>query len=161
MAAVMGILFVIVGALLILWGVSAALSATRTTHWPTVSGRVIASRIEVKEQKTLSPSSKGASYYKQKRYYPKIEYPYSVQGKEFTGTKVKALFSGRISYLTEWQAQNVINKYPEGKNVLVFYDPNDPARACLEPGVPWKLVLPMSLFGLLSMGVGIALIFYT
>lgn len=156
MPVFMGIVFITVGVLLAIWAGYAGVSSLKTNHWPTASGRIVASRIEVKKGiKQPGTASKRHDYYS-----PAIEYQYSVGGKEYTASKIEAYFGGKTSYAAEWQANQVLTKYPEGKNVLVFYDPKDPSRACIEPGVPWKLVLPMSLFALLSVGVGIALIFY-
>lgn len=68
-----------------------------------------------------------------------IQYEYKVNGTTYTARTVNAL--SIPSY-----PQEISLKYPEGKAVTVFYNPRDPSRAVLEPG----LVFSGQAFGLLS-----------
>ena len=63
--------------------------------------------------------------------YPVIVYQYEVHGKNYQSQRLKAgeqFFNVNVS----WQAQETVNKYPIGKEVTVYYDPNNPAECALE-----------------------------
>jgi len=89
-------------------------------NWPSVDGKIISSSI-----RTSSSSGAGRS-----RYYPVVEYEYSVDGKSLRGD--------RISFDTQpvsHQSATVITKrYSVGRVVPVFYDPEDASKCVLEPG---------------------------
>ena len=151
MPFLMGIVFIVICSLMLIWAVSIILSSLKTSNWPTASGNIIRTSIEF-EKGTKKPGSDAPGTWDS--YYPKIEYQYSVSGNEYRSSKVEAIFSGKASCNTEWQAKKIIEKYPEGRNVLVFYDPKDPSRACLESGIPWRLVFPIILFSFVGIGMG-------
>ena len=50
--------------------------------------------------------------------------------------------SGDISY-----AKEIVEKYPEGSKVKVFYDPNNPEIAVLEPKFQLNVVFVFSILG--------------
>lgn len=56
-----------------------------------------------------------------------IRYEYSVDGQLYSSTRVNSISSP--IYPSETARQ-----YPEGKEVLVYYNPRNPAKAVLEPG---------------------------
>jgi hypothetical protein len=54
-------------------------------------------------------------------------------------------------------AQRILTRYPEGSTVRVFYDPNDPRDALLEPG-PTSNAQQKVLFGSLLFAAGCILL---
>lgn len=61
---------------------------------------------------------------------PVLRYEYTVNGRQYAGTRVNAVgFSGHRA------ARLAAARYPEEQDVEVWYDPRDPSRAVLEPGV--------------------------
>ncbi|MBP7593115.1 MAG: DUF3592 domain-containing protein, partial [Chloroflexi bacterium] len=42
---------------------------------------------------------------------------------------------GENSYSSERKAQAILDRYPNGQRIAVFYDPTQPDKAVLEPGV--------------------------
>ena len=75
--------------------------------------------------------------------YPAILYSYQVSGQPYEGFKIapgpQVGGSG---------ARKVVARYPEGAQVMVFYDPQNPAEAVLEKKAPaqWVMWLILAIF---------------
>src|SRR5690606_32481451 len=68
----------------------------------------------------------------ERTYLGRVYYKYTVAGKEYQSkNRVHSdhLYTGSLT-----RAEEVIARYPEGKKVEVFYDPQQPSVAVLEPG---------------------------
>lgn len=93
--------------------------------WLTVSGRVVSATV----RKGLRyEGSDNGGVRAVARYQPVIEYAYEVSGKTYVGTRIRL---GRTRF-SESQAQGVVDRYPRGSTVEVYYNPDDPAMAVLE-----------------------------
>jgi len=64
------------------------------------------------------------------RTTPLLRYEYTVNGRCFVGTRVNT-----VGLASNRAARRAAARYPEGKEVEVWYDPRDPSRAVLEPGI--------------------------
>ena len=119
----------------LVFGVIAVLStgyffhkSVNTKSWPSVQGIIISSKIVkvIKDGK--------------KKYYPEVNYEYLVDSISYKGNGISI---GTIT--TEAYAKKVTTNYPLGKNVIVFYNIEDPSEALLEVGVSpvlyWILAL--------------------
>ena len=87
-------------------------------HWRQTTGVVVKSRVEVSGGETTSVT-------------PKIVYEFDVAGRRYRSEQIRAgdrYFSIRSS----GDAYDVVDRYPVGAQVTVFYDPNDPTQAALE-----------------------------
>lgn len=86
--------------------------------WRSTSGRVVKSRVEVSGGEHTSVS-------------PYVLYEYEVNGRAYQGTQIRAgdkfMRSG-----SSRDAYETIDRYPEGRQVTVYYDPANPAEAALE-----------------------------
>jgi len=84
------------------------------------SGRIISSNIG------MNGTRGGWKFY--------IQYEYYIEGNKMTSERVHFGYqaSSNPSY-----AQEYINKYPIGKEVIVYYNPDDPRESVLEPQVKW------------------------
>lgn len=88
--------------------------------WPQAKGVVTTSHLEV-------------GYFKQmKGYYGVIEYNYCVGKTSFHGTR---LSFNMVHLAVEDAWKPVVDSYPVGKQVTVYYDPKNPGLAVLEPGL--------------------------
>ena len=114
-------LFLLVGIGLTFWGWTILQNARASASWPTADG--IVTRSEV----THSTDSDGGD-----SYSPKVTYRYTVNNVSQTNTTIKF---GENSYSSRRRAETIINNYPVGKNVTVYYDPEKTDRSVLEPGV--------------------------
>jgi len=87
------------------------------------------------------------------RWTADVRYDYSVGGRSFSGTTISFVFPQE-----EWGKkcfpQRVVDRYPVGKTVRVYYHPSNPKLAVLEPGISyvnfWWLVIAV---GFLALGL--------
>ncbi len=72
--------------------------------------------------------------------YLAVEYTYTVNGEEFSG---KRIWFGEARALWPSASQGVAERYPEGGEVMVFYNPEKPRDSVLERRVyaPFTLMM--------------------
>jgi len=107
--------FGIAGAVVTLWGLMIIRKARKTLGWPSVEGAI----------KESSPASNSDDL------MPNIRFHYQVDDQSYTCTLE---LPGSVSPSQEL-TRRYLEKYPQGKKVRVFYDPQHPERATLEPGI--------------------------
>jgi hypothetical protein len=120
--------------------------AEKSTDWTSTNGQIIYSEI-------------CEHHYRGTSYYPCLQYRYSVNGKILENDTI--ILAHRDTGNRE-TAERTVQKYSLGKEVNVYYDPDHPETACLEPGViPWETYIPIVLgpiftvFGLLVLWVNL------
>ena len=86
--------------------------------------------------------------------YPFVRYSYQVMGREYEANKIMpgAEFGGS-------SAQKVIDRYPVGTRVTVFYNPHNPYEAVLEKKAPAQWVMWLVLIIINGMLFGMATLF--
>jgi hypothetical protein len=111
--------FIAINQIYALWKSVGDGSARR--HWSVVQGKITISRLGVSptHPSGLDPAEAGAM----------MRYHYRVGGKDYEGDGFRI---GNKSRTVGLIAKALIKKYPEGRNVDVYYDPADPARSALE-----------------------------
>jgi hypothetical protein len=102
------------------------LRAKKSAQWPSVDGVITASWMR-------SGLCKGMPC-----YHGEIEYRYRVGNTDYQST---ALSLGHDHWATKEAWQPVLDQYPVGKAVKVYYDPGHPATAILEPGLHGEMEL--------------------
>ncbi len=96
------------------------LKARNSALWPQTKGVITVSSLE-------------QGYFKElKGYYGNIEYDYSVGDTRYHGTR---LSFNKVHLAVEDAWRPVMDRYPVGKPVAVYYDPANPNFAILEPGL--------------------------
>ncbi len=105
-----------VGLLLIGYGQLKLQQSRASVDWPTTTGRIVRSRVE------SSTSDDGTTY------SADIKYVYTVDGTEHSSDVV--IIGGH-----EYDAHDVVRRYPVGNSVSVSYSPDDVTDAVLKPGV--------------------------
>jgi hypothetical protein len=93
--------------------------AKASDTWPSVTGVVISSEIS----ESYSDNTK--------MYSPDVIYEYSVDNIPFTGSRIKSLDGTTSSYNS---VMKTLQKYQEGGQVNVYYNPEAPGISMLEPG---------------------------
>ncbi|QDU00179.1 DUF3592 domain-containing protein [Gimesia aquarii] len=116
--------------------------AKASTSWPTTTGVIQNSKVKVHRSNDSNSST----------YSAEVIYRYQVEQNEFQSETV--WFGGDISTSNRSMAQETVKKYPAKKQVTVYYNPNKPATAVLEPGV-FTMTYFYYIFGWLFLGVGI------
>lgn len=88
--------------------------------WPVVSGTIISSGVvEIEDDEGTS-------------YKPQVIYEYVANDSNIEGHRITF---GQMSYSNYQYAQAIADQYPVGQPVEVHYDPDNPDKAVLEPGV--------------------------
>lgn len=93
-------------------------------RWPTVPVRVTASGVNT------GVSTVG------NWWIPDVQYEYQLGGGVYRSSNIRYLLPPAYH---EEEAREVQVAYPKGSEVTAAYDPKDPARSVLEPGVPPNL----------------------
>ena len=144
-----GVIAIVIGVIPFVVQFRQGLRADASKKWPTASGTITASALE------QLPGNKW-------RYRAAVRYAYRASGKAYEGSRV--FWGGNEG--REKHMASVIETYPEGAKVRVFYDPNDPAEAVLDPiqntgSRPMVLyALAMITLGLFSLTGGLYALFH-
>jgi energy-coupling factor transporter transmembrane protein EcfT len=117
-----GLLFVVAGIAFACFGYTSYQKGLESKNWPVAKGSVTQSEIEKRTETTGS----GTSRRKVVKSYPVVKYTYSVGNRDYQ--------SGRITFGQSKDAHHTVARYPKGKNIQVYYNPENPAEAVLEPG---------------------------
>ncbi|WP_296743569.1 DUF3592 domain-containing protein [Mesorhizobium sp.] len=118
--------------------------ASAAARWPKAQGTVIASVAEAHKQLAHGSGSGGSAV---TMWSPVVEFGYSVAGNNYHSARIA--FGPAVSGSKEW-AEAVVARYPKGLNIVVSYNPTNPAIAVLEPRVAFKwlsLAIVAGLFG--------------
>jgi len=92
------------------------LRADASKKWPRAAGTVTASTLEKLPEH-------------RRRYRAALQYSYRVGGNEYQSGRV--FWGGNEG--REKHMASVVETYPTGSNVRIFYDPKNPAEAVLDP----------------------------
>jgi hypothetical protein len=114
-------------------------------EWPSTPGKVVISDSEVRDVRVLDDSRED-NYRIERRNFADIVYQYSVAGKQLRNNRV-SIGEDR----GDFEVAETIAKYPEGMDVIVFYNPLHPNEAVLERD------LPKGLWGCLGIGTVVVL----
>ena len=121
-STVFGIIFTLVGALMFyFFGLPSLEYAYESKSWPATSGTITKSEVDswMKDGET--------------RYGAVIKYTYQVDGKEYISNQVGVNSSSSNKNISA--AKDLVQEYPVGNTVDVFYDPELPDSAALKPGI--------------------------
>jgi hypothetical protein len=127
---VVGLVFVGVGLYTSARGLFHHQRARESKHWPSVSGQITAARIEHQSD------SHGSG-----EYYPRITYEYSVDGQRYESERV--IFGGPLAS-SHFRAGREVSRHRPGKQVTVYFDPNDPMQSVLKAGATrdaWQWII--------------------
>jgi hypothetical protein len=111
--------FILMGAIPLGFGIRGVVLARASTHWPHAVGRVVSSTLEYDHERFA---------------YPRIVYEFDLDGTRFQGDRVH--FGGYRSRDDPY-ALRLVKQYPEGREVTVYYLPDNPKTCLLEPGIRW------------------------
>jgi hypothetical protein len=123
MSNLVGILFLIYGSAFLLYIAVLKHRVRKAMSWPSVSGEVTGTDIS---EECSAPG--GRSCFK-----PVIRYRYTVKGRSYESERY--FFGRQASASISARAEKHVSRYPVGSEVTVYYNPRDPASACLERGV--------------------------
>lgn len=123
---ILPLIFVVVGAILVFSSIRDIYRAKSSVNWPAIHGKILSSSVKTHHTTT------GPNRRKSITFLAQILYAFSVDGKSFTGNWVS--YGGNSSRHPS-DVYRVVNRYPKGKEVIVYYMPDNPKLCVLEPGV--------------------------
>ncbi|HOV91443.1 MAG TPA: DUF3592 domain-containing protein [Syntrophorhabdaceae bacterium] len=136
------LLFVLGGLVVLVYGISLIYEAISSYTWPVCKGKIITSEV------SLRKNIKGGSI--DKTYTAHVIYEYNVNDILFTNDRI---FWGQYNSGIKSLMQNIVDKYPVGKEVSVYYDPRKPKNAVLERNINWATIA-IPFFGLIFITIG-------
>lgn len=145
-----GVFLVLVGAAMLLFGVTFVRDATASRSWPTAEGRVQNTRTEVDISTSNTTSSSSVL-----GYYFVVSYAYTVDDVRYSGNRFSLGEGPRASKIFDERSaagQAAERDYPVGSVVVVHYDPDDPSSAVLSSGANWGTYVPLVLGALFLLG---------
>ena len=127
-------IFVVIGLVLLFIYFRNLAQVRASQNWSTTQGTVIQSWVR-RSKSTDSDGSTSSSY------HPEIHYLYQILGKEYQGNKIA--FGPRVGG-NRSRAEKMVEKYPTGATVTIYYHPNKPTNAVLERSIS-KILLVMGI----------------
>ncbi len=125
----------------------------RCSRWPVVIGEVISAEMKAKYKKLAEFME--AAHTVTSLYQPDITYEYQINGEKFTNNRVRPV--GRNVWKKTPVVQRVLNLYPKGSNVQIFYNPANPSDSVLDPYIrfsPLAITIPTAI---IFLGLGFSL----
>ncbi len=140
------LLFLGVGLILFTVGAYQIYHGMESTAWPTVRGVITVAELGKHIDRDLDNNSTDTTY------SADISYDYLVDDQAYVNGSVHF---GSMSSSDPSMARAMLQRYPVGKTVTVFYNPERPQQAVLEPGVAgvaWVLPALGLLFAVVGSG---------
>jgi hypothetical protein len=128
--------------------------AGASTRWPAIPGTVTNSSV-IEEQIEDDSNSDKTTIRKIYRYQVDLRYAYKVNKRDYIGTS--ATLAWTPVYGLREQAEAEASKYKPGAPVTVYYDPERPGNAVLEPDNKQGSAAPL-VFGAISAVAGGAML---
>ena len=140
-----GMFFFLAGAILLFFAIRTRRKSNASMAWPSTTGQISTASV----RQNSSTDEDGHVNF---TYSPIVEYDFSVNGQAFKGRRINY---GITASTTREAAQKEVDRFPIGRQVTVFYNPEKPGEAVLEKKVVTSKV------GLILGSVFMALTFCT
>jgi len=111
--------FIIVGALLLYFGAKGLLIAIESVGWPHTNATVVSSSIK----SYSSGAARGRT-----QHQAVIHYEFFVQKSRYSGYH-------QIESPNAGEPMSLVERHPKGKQITIYYMPDNPAVSLLEPGL--------------------------
>lgn len=135
---VIGVLFLIGLATMSTVTAHTAYLSKCSESWPKAEGVIKESEIQIVEKA-------GSTQFK-----AHVLYEFTVDGKKYTSTKINY---DLMSSSERPAVEELVNRYPKGQQVSVYYQPDAPSESVLEPGLVQWLIPVSIVLCLISLGV--------
>ena len=116
-----GIVLLVMGLIILLGAVKLFFQSSASSRWSSELGVV-----------TVSETTTGNAL---------LVYSYTVHGVRYENNRRSFFSEGAIE--SPDYAEEVVQQYPVGKEVTVYYNPDDPSDAVLEPGSVVPIIVPI------------------
>ena len=125
-----GVSLILAGFIWLLWSLYSLKKGQESEDWSIIKGVITKSKV-------YEPYRKGNAS------IPIVHYEYSLKGKTYQSDRIfwgNVHTSGALS-----SAQKVVDKYKEGENVTVYYNPKNEQESVLEPGSAQGTLLSLAI----------------
>jgi len=125
----------VLGIYLVVFSLRSKKKAEESQNWPNTPGTVTLAEVK----RSVNRDEDGNESYD---YFPKVGYTYQVGGETLTGNRLS--FGGILAQKNPASVQKILERYPVGGQVTVYFDPNKPSEAVLERqagGLKWGLIV--------------------
>ncbi len=117
------LVFIAIGLGLLYYARGLSAKAQQSLSWPSTEGVIAHSAVLLQMQQTSNSNNTPT-------YKADVAYRYKVRGSDYSSDRITlADFSS-----SGGRAQSIVNRYPDGAPVSVYYNPADPSDAVLERG---------------------------
>jgi hypothetical protein len=132
-----------VGLLLSLYNLVLIVRAKSTENWDRTDGTITDSEL-------VDCTSIGET---DSTFKPKVEYSYALNGNEY---KSKRIYFGShiMTSYNKRHCQKLVEKYPKGTKVIVYFDRANEKQSVLETGIKYQIIFGFIL-GLIITGIGL------
>jgi hypothetical protein len=133
-----GWLLLLLGGAGFVWDGWITFNAFTTRSWHETEGMVYSSNIRFATSNLGSPNSGF--------FTPDVTYRYRIAGTGYTSTSI---YYNDLAFLSSESAQKLVDQFPAGRVIRVFYNPDDLQETVLLPGpspAMWMLFGPAILF---------------
>ncbi|MDB6022005.1 MAG: hypothetical protein JWQ04_1862 [Pedosphaera sp.] len=145
-----GIVFTVIGSIALYLAAQGVIGGYESRHWPQTEGIVDVSEVSTADSQTHS----GRSIKIQSAH---VVYTYQISNRTYS--------NDRVSFLQDLtQVTSILDRYPRGKKVTVYYSAEDAGSAVLELKTPGDIWLSRALWLRLVFGVvfiSMGLLFFT
>ncbi|NTV46848.1 MAG: DUF3592 domain-containing protein [Chlorobiales bacterium] len=117
--------FILMGIVITYMGVRTLYYGSESESWPITTGRIKSSNMDYTAAPKREQQERSGSY------HAEILYQFKVQGKIYSGDRIAF---GGYGETGEEYVQKLLNRFPEGKLVRVYYKADDPEVCALQPG---------------------------
>ena len=124
-----GVVLLIIGVWLIRTFIQQIQVVFESRNWIPVPGKIISSKISKKLERSSSSDDRESQYFV---YRPEIRYVYEIGEAKYASDQIT--IGDAVTSRDDDKVQKIIQKYPANTEVRVYYKPNDPKTAVLEPG---------------------------
>ena len=147
---VVAIVSTIAGGVMVAIGIDTYRDGKETESWTATTGHVLTSAVD-SETRTVH---RGGRSRRDTTYTPIVTYGYTVNGAQFEGDNIRADDHGGSLD----RAYDIVDRYPQGAETTVYYDPEHPERAVLVQGAESGRVYLFGGLGGLFGSVGLAML---
>ena len=147
---VAAILFLIIG-LLLVFAQFYQMFILRSTNWETTYGKVINSF--VKETYNRRSDDATSAW----MYEPIVEYEFEINNRKYSNNTINV--GGDSKTNNKYGVREIVEKYPKGMTVSVFYDYEDPNMSCLEKKLNGGFYFVFT-FGIAFIVIGLLLLYF-
>ena len=117
--------FLLVGLVVLYLGSSNLFLGHASSSWPSAPGTIERSGLKARKSSTNSRTT----------YAADVGYGFAVKGVVFAGNRVDFGSIGSYGSSDPSSAEDILTAYPPGRDVRVYYDPENPEESVLEPGI--------------------------